>query len=322
MDASASPVRSPLDTPAVLPARPQAVALSEYAARAAAVPLPAPAPAPEPDVLLQAVGPNEVFLLLWFDPESVPRMRRTKTYKPILDALEHRPVDRELDDAAQTDDPMELEDRREVFEILARGPTTDGSGVRRAVHGAMRKDGKFVPQLVLLRGELETPFDEIERLKATISTVTPMIRPDDENLKTAVEQATEFMGMPNLLCPGSVADGFTRRIREEFKAEARSLPDSYLEEETDRVLLEKRHYQKRIVFGEPHLRTLLLLPADNTPLPTYLPESLANKLPMFHRFKVRLLCEAQLKEDQYEAHDCALRVVALVRVAPPPSDER
>jgi hypothetical protein len=185
----------------------------------------------------------------------------------------------------------------------------------------MRKDGKFVPQLVLLHGELETPFDEIERLKATLTTVRPLIRPDDENLRTAIEQATDFMGMPNLLCPGSVADGFTRRIREELKAEARSLPPTYLEEETDRVLLEKRHYQKRIVLGEQHLRTLLLLPGEDAPLPTYLPESLANKLPMFRRFKVRVLCEAQLKEDQYEAHDCALRVVGLVRVAPRPRDE-
>jgi hypothetical protein len=320
IDAPAASARGPMDPPAVLPVRPHAVALGEYAARAAAVPARAPARAPEA-IPLQPTGPSEVFLLLWFDPESVPRVRRTKAYKPLLDALEHRPVDRELDDAAQTDDPMELEDRREVFEILARGTATDASGVRRTVHGAMRKDGKFVPQLVLLRGELDTPFDEIERLKATITTVKPLIRPEEESLKTAVEQASDFIGMPNFLCPGSVADGFTRRIREEFKAEGRSLPEAYLEEETDRVLLEKRHYQKRIVFGEPHLRTLLLLPTDDMPLPTYLPESLTNKLPMFRRFKVRLLAEAQLKEDQYETHDCALRVVALVRVAAPPAGE-
>ncbi|MBI4705637.1 MAG: hypothetical protein HY744_31475 [Deltaproteobacteria bacterium] len=261
---------------------------------------------------------REVLLLLWFDPDSVPRLRRTAAFRPVLDALEQRPVDRDLDDTAPSAELMELEDRREVFEVLARGQPTDAEGVERAVAAGVRPDGKFVPQLVLVSGEIETPFDEVERLKATVTTVSPLVAPTDQDLKSAVDQAKELLASPDLLCPPSVADGLTRRIREAFKPEARSLPEPYVEDETGRVLLAKRHYRKRTVFGEPHLATRLHPGGDAPPVPVYLPESLAKKLPLFRRFRARLVAEARLQEDQDESHACALRALALARVAAAP----
>jgi len=88
-----------------------------------------------------------------------------------------------------------------------------------------------------------------------------------------------------------------------------------LDEQVDRVLLEQRHYQTRIVFGAPHLRTLLGSALDGPPVPLYLPEELASKLPMFRSFKVRLIAEAHPREDQDEAHEAALRVLAIARLA-------
>jgi hypothetical protein len=299
--------------------RPQVHALGDYAARAAAVPLPAPVVQPSVPSIEAVPERHDPLVLLWFDPECVPRARRTKAFRPILEALEQRPVDRELDDASPTDDPMELEDRRELFEVLARGSVSHLAGVHAAVDAALRKDGKFVPQLVLLAGELVTPFDPLDKLRATISTVKPLMRTEDEELKAAIERANEFLATPNLLCPAAVLDGFRKDIEEHFDASARSLDDSYLGDATDRVLLERRSYDKRIVFGAPQLRTLLELPGEETLVPTYLPESLASKLPLYRRFKVRLLAEALLQEDQYEKVDYALRAVALGRVARPPA---
>jgi hypothetical protein len=293
-------------------------ALGDYVAKAAAVPAAAPAVAPEPTApsLEAEAAPSDPMLLLWFDPECLPRVRRQERFRAVLEALDHRPVDRDLDDAVPSDDPFELEDRREIFEVLARAKRDSSSGVRTAVQNAMRKDGKFVPQLVLLAGELCTPFDELERLKATLTTVQPLMREEDEDLKAAVEHARDFLGMPDLICPPSVLNGFTKRIHDEFDAEALSLVESYLGDETDRVLLDNRLYQKRTVYGAPHLRTLLDLRSDETPIPTYLPEAIAGELPLFQRFKVRLLAEALLKEDQNESSDVALRALALVRVVP------
>ncbi|APR86598.1 Uracil-DNA glycosylase, family 4 [Minicystis rosea] len=273
----------------------------------APVPVAAPAPVPAPS------GGSEILELLWFDPESVPRIRRMREWKPILDALEQRPVDRDLDDPALASEPMEMEDRREVFEILVHAASTDAAGVDRTLFRGVRPDGKFVPQITLIVADLTFPFDELGTLKATVSTVGPLVTPADEALKAAVESAKEFLKTADELTPPSVAENMTARVREAWSQSKRTLPETHLEEQTDRVLLSQRRYQKRIVFGAPHLRCLARID-DAPPIPAYLPESLAKKLPMFQRFRGRLIAEVHQQADQYETHAAALRVVALARV--------
>jgi hypothetical protein len=255
----------------------------------------------------------DILELLWYEPDSVPRIRRTKAYKPILAALEQQPVDRDLDDPALAAEPMELEDRREVFEILAHGTSVEAEGIDRALDAAVRADGKFVSQLALLAAELEFHFDELETLKATVATVAPFVTPEAESLKNAVESAKEFLKTADELTPPSVAEGMTTRIRTAFADSKRGVPDTHLVEQTDRVLLSQRRYQKRIVFGALHLRSLVHLPGSSTPVPAYLPESLAKKLPMFQRFRARFIAEVHQQADQYETHHASLRVIALAR---------
>jgi hypothetical protein len=289
--------------------------LARAAAAPAAAPLPTPTAAP-------AVA-GELYALLWLHPECAPRVRRVKAFRPIFEELERRPVDWDLDDAAPTTDPMELEDRREVFEVVARGQPMDGTGVRRALASAVRPDGKFVPPVVLVGGDMVTPFDPLERLKAILATVSPLVPPTEEGkeepeLARAVASAKELAGSADELTPPSLLEAAGKRVRDAFLAEKRPLlPDDYLEDETQRVLLENRKYQKRKVFGEPHLRTLTYIDGPGQPIPTYLPASLADALPMHARFRVRVLAEALLQEDQYEAHPQALRALALARVLPP-----
>jgi hypothetical protein len=255
---------------------------------------------------------TDILELLWFDADSVPRVRRKPDWKPILEALEERPADRDLDDPALADDAMEMEDRREIFEVLARALSSDAPGVRRSLDAGVRPDGKFVPQLTLVHAELMFPFDEIGTLRATVSTVSPLVTPGDEALKSAVDSAKDFLKTADELTPPSVAEGMTARVREGFAQSKRTLPESHLEEQTDRVLLSQRCYQKRIVFGAPHLRCMVKM-GDDPAIPAYLPEGLAKKLPMFQRFRGRLIAEVHQQADQYETHEAALRVVALAR---------
>jgi hypothetical protein len=49
------------------------------------------------------------------------------------------------------------------------------------------------------------------------------------------------------------------------------------------------------------------------PVPTYLPESLSSKLPLFQRFRIRVITEVHLAVDQLETHALALKVAALAR---------
>lgn len=61
-------------------------------------------------------------------------------------------------------EPMDVEDRREIFEILAQGESIDDQGLNEALSGAVREGGKFV-LAVLAAGELRFDFDELGDLE-------------------------------------------------------------------------------------------------------------------------------------------------------------
>jgi hypothetical protein len=315
-----SPISARQPIPSGLSASPWASSASAPSFEKAVAPVPV-APAAEPwgrpsPVAAEQPAPraDEILELLWFDAESVPRMRRNRAWKPILTALEQRPVDRDLDDPALAAEPMEMEDRREVFEILANAAPEDAGGVDRALDAAVRKDGKFVAQLAMFAGQIELRFDELSALKATVATAAPFVTPTDEALKTAVESAKGLLEGADELTPPSLAEAATKRVREAFAAPKRAVPETHLADQTDRVLLTQRRYEKRVVFGGAHLRCLLRM--EGTSVPAYLPESLAKKLPMYQRFGVRLVAEVHQQADQYESYHASLRVVALARATP------
>ncbi|MBK6513876.1 MAG: hypothetical protein IPG04_07060 [Polyangiaceae bacterium] len=106
----------------------------------------------------------------------------------------------------------------------------------------------------------------------------------------------------------------TTRVREAFASASRPVASTYLDDQTERALLERRAYQKRSVFGEPHLRSLFFFAGSSTGIPTYFPESVAKKLPLFRRLRVRLIVEAQFQADQYESHSAAMKVAAVARI--------
>ncbi|WP_437927533.1 DUF2169 domain-containing protein [Sorangium sp. So ce291] len=277
-------------------------------------PVPAARPAP---ALVPRLEAGTALQLIWYDPDEVPRVRRRPAFQQIIRELEDSPLDPEVDDPAIAKDPMSVEDRREVFEVLARGEAVDEAGLSGALERAVREDGKFVPPLLLLAGEVHFPFDEIDRLKATMTTAAPFAAVD-EMLSAAVEDAKNFLNMPHLLSPPAVADGFTKRIEDAFARAKRSAPQGYLGEQTERVLLEKRCYQRRAVYGAAHLRALMQVGGSSRIVPAYLPEALAKKLPMLARFRARVIAVIELQEDQYETHPAALRVIALGRVSAAP----
>ena len=85
-------------------------------------------------------------------------------------------------------------------------------------------------------------------------------------------------------------------------------------EQTERVLTDRRAYQRKSVFGERHLRGQTFFIGMDAGIPTYLPAARAKKLPMFRTFRFKMLAEAHYQEDQYEANATAFKPVALARV--------
>ena len=295
--------------------------VGQRAALPAGVPEPTPEAAPVPSEPVRPASKIELgkaLHLVWFDAEILPKVRRKLAFKPLLDALDGRPLDSDLDDPNTARDPTVVEDRRDVFEVLARGDAVDEAALNEAVDRAVRDDGKFVSPFLLVAGEVRFPFDEMATLKATLSIVTPFAT-GDEPLKMTIADAREFLRTPDLLSPPGVIEGFTARVQDAFRKTRKAVPPGYLEDQTERVLVEKRLYQRREVFGGIHLRAQLYLTPTSKPWPLYVPEAIATKLPMFARFPARILADVLLQEDQYEAHPSSLRASAIGRVAPAPA---
>ena len=266
--------------------------------------------------------PREVLQIVWFNPDTIPRIRRKAPWRALLEAQEAAgTMDPDVDDPGLAPDPAEAEDRRDVFAILATGEIPESDEVNEALAAGVRDDGRHVPSLVLIAGELSFPFDELETLKATVSTVSPLVGAD-ENLKGTLDVARQFLETPELRSAPGVSEGLTTRIREAFAQGRRAVAPGYLDAQTERVLLEQRQYQRRTLLGARFIRALLSLPGADAPVPTYLPDSLSKRLPLFQRFKARLIVEVQLAVDQYETHPAALEVAALGRLAPAPISTR
>jgi hypothetical protein len=265
------------------------------------------------------LDPREILHLIWYQPDSVARICRVPVWRTILDEMEQQKEEDGLDDPAPTRDPVEIEDKRDIFEILARGAAQDVEQLNEELAAAVRPGGKFVPPLLMLTGELSFPFDERETLKAMVAVTTP-IASADETLKNALREAREFLAMPDVLSPAPIVEGYTARIREAIQRGRRTAATDALEMQVERALLEGRHYQRRQVLGMNAVRSLLSSGAGSgaRPAPVYLPDDLARKLPLFQRFRARLIVELYLQEDQYEPHPAALKALALGRVAQSP----
>ncbi len=300
---------APVAPPAVVPAHGSAAALGGLvsASNAAADPRALGQPG-----LVRPAFEGDVLQVIWYSPDILPRVRRKPEWKKILDKLDLVKFDPDLDHPELADEPAQLEEQREIFAVLSKGTTGAQSALDAALLESLRQDGRFLPQLLLLGGEVRFDFDEIETLKATVTSARPFTD-TDEPLKNAVESASAFFKNADL-ASAEVATAMTARVREAFRNANRPVAASFLDEQTERVLLEKRALQKREVFGAPHARGLLHFSSGSTGVPTYIPWAVAQKLPLFRQLRVRLLAEAHFQADQYESHAAALKVVALARV--------
>src|SRR5262249_6081983 len=147
----------------------------------------------------------------------------------------------------------------------------------------IRRDGRFVPPLALVEGELSFPFEEIESLKAMVAILGPLSGGDDR-LKAALTAAREFLQTLDPMSSKAAAEGLTASMKEAYAKGKRVQTLAEVEMQVERGLLEHRRYQRRVLFGGPHLRCLLKPKGREGAIPAYLPEALAEVLPMFQRF--------------------------------------
>ncbi|WP_437722820.1 DUF2169 domain-containing protein [Sorangium sp. So ce861] len=265
-------------------------------------------PAPSPGML----APKAVIELLWHEPAAMARIRRQPRWKEIIGQLKGKAFEDELSGDSPPEKRQEARDRRDVAGLLARGEAVGMPGIEAAIAGAVTEDGTFVPPLVLVSGELEFPFDELETLKATMAALSPLAS-GDKRLKETLDTTEELLKTPWLKGASGIAEGLTAKLKEVYGQGSRMLPPRYLENHTERILLEQRAYQKRTVLGKVCIRSLLAVPGAQGGIPVYLPESLGQELPSFQRLAVRMIGEVRGKVDQHEVQEVAVRGLAVGR---------
>jgi hypothetical protein len=269
--------------------------------------------------------PREYIELLWFDDKAPQRVRAQTRW---ASSLADRRQDSEWITAEEAVEPrQDVKDRRDLNRAMTRVAPVDGDGVGQALADAIDEEGVLTRPLVVVTGELQLLFEELETLKATIAVVSPLLGAD-KKLNELVMAANETASS-SWRCTNAVADGMTLRLKEAFAQANRSLPLTYVDSNVERILLDQRRYQKRMILGSPRLRASLVPAAaegsaggKGPGIPTYLPERLERELPMFQRFRATVIAEAQNSQDQFENHPSALVVLALGRVLSVPARAR
>ena len=294
---------APLIAPLVVAAPPLA-ALPLASPPKAAVPPPAAAPRASATEALRLVG---------FDPLVLPRLRKDPRFADVLDALDEAPLDVELDATPDDDATEDVEDRREILELLARGPTTADSELGGLLAAAVTPDGRVTAPLVIVVGDLERPFDELDELRATVAAAT-VHAGSDADARALLVLARELLATPGIAGLASVAENLASRIRTTFESKALA-PATVLSANVERALVAKRSVQPRIVFGGDHVRGVI---GAAGAVPVYLPAAFSARLPASTRVRVRLLAAVHPAIDPADAYPLALRVVALAIAAPIP----
>lgn len=268
---------------------------------------------PESGPALEPSAPcrKEAIELVWFDPAAAARVRKCAAWQEIIDGIENRPADMELDAVDPAADPAAVEARREIFELLACGTPLAPDWLPGAAQSGVRADGKFVSPLVLARGEIELGLDVRQALEITVALTEARAAGGAEDLPPVLAEARALLAAGCV--PESLAAALLRRLDKAAGA-GPERPEAAHASLRQELLLQRRAFARREVLGESHLRALLRSPGTAGGVPVYLPEAATKRLPLLGCFAARLLAELHPRQEDGEAEPHALRALALARV--------
>ncbi|MFT3774918.1 MAG: DUF2169 domain-containing protein [Minicystis sp.] len=280
--------------------------------RAEVVEKPAPS-VPRPEVRVPPPA-GTALEVLWLSTALTGRLRKNSAWARILspgNKAARNTMTMVSVAAADTAEAMEAALETEVASILARGTPSeidlDGALFESTAHG-----GALVPELLLLAGDLELPFDEVAWINALVTAATPLAGADPR-LGELLEHAAAMARTPLQAAP-EVASALAADIREAWAQANRVLPPEHLDAQATRSLVLTRAYQRRDVMGETWVRALFTPTGTPAAVPAYVPEAAARRLPLFARFPARVLADVTPQQDQFEESAVALKINAVARV--------
>ena len=252
--------------------------------------------------------------LLWFDAAFVAQIRQVPAWAALLRPPPKKaPTQRGAPPPPPEPPSAEAAtERADVAAVLARARAARLAEIDVAIAEALGGDGALEAPLLVIEGDLELGFDKLELLKATTSAAAPL-GGADKRLKEVLDFAAEMLKTELEFAPETI-DRLIARVREAWSKANRQLPSDHLEALPERMLLERRQYAKRELLDGTWIRAGLTL--GGVVVPTYLPDALSKRLPLYRRFGARAIVEALPQQDQYETSPVALRVIALARALP------
>lgn len=256
----------------------------------------------------RGTGAVSLLRLAWLDPSVGKKLRRRRDWREIVDALETQSTDVELDAAMRDEHPLG-DDARAAFEVLAAAEPRAAGELTTLLREAVRPDGKLLPPLVMVGGNLAMPFDPTARLAMTCAVLAPLAATQPP-LSARLESA-------RALVAASVAEagvaGLLRELLETARNQLPNLPQGHYENAIESELQKQRAYQAREVLGDRFIRGLL---SGHQPIPCYLPHGAARELPLAVQITVRMIAEILPRQDEAEPAPICLRVLGLARETP------
>ncbi|MFO0611585.1 MAG: DUF2169 domain-containing protein [Polyangiaceae bacterium] len=245
-----------------------------------------------------------------FEPTVPRRLRRSKAFVEVLsDFVPPRAKTRADDGDAERDRDREERGRLEVLRVLSCGAPADASELGALVDGHLDDPNDLEMPLLLVSGELKPQMDELEVLKAMVRVAKPLSS-NDKKLTTALALANEAVSATPP-APTETLVALARQIEQATRD--LNLPNRYFGEVVDRILLDARHYKRRVLLGATRIRADLSV-AGGSAMPIYLPDSAKEHLPLLPAFQAVALVELRPREDAAETHTDALFAFAVGRV--------
>lgn len=244
--------------------------------------------------------------LLFFQPEIVARIDRDPYWRERAPAAQplRRPNEASRDKEASAD-----QDRLRLLKLMSCVEPITSGDLRYAFEERLSTSATFELPLLIVEGDLQPSFDEVETLKLMLAATQPLAT-TDKKLGGLVKVATEMLAS-TWPPTGEAALGLARQLEQAAKELA--LPPRYLTQQVDRALLEARHFKRRDVFGGPHLRADLLISRSDGHVPIYADEAIVPKLPLLQSIRVIALGELRPQEDSGESYPDSFLALAVAR---------
>lgn len=308
-----TPFTAPAPSPAPAPRHDSSAAFGGLAAASdAAVQVNVRPAAEQPKTAAAHRAPSNEYLdLVWFDPSAPERIREQAAWTELL---RDPPKKNDWVTGDEADRPQDRgRAERDVRRALSRVGTVAPDAIHLLVTEAIDEDGVLIRPLCVVGGDLLLAFDPVESLRAMVAAASHFTG-GDKKLKEVVDAAAEAVGEDKRIAT-SLVESLSSRIRQTFASAPRGVAHDYLDSTTERMLLDERKYARRNVLGGPHIYAELY-GDTGAPMPTYLGANLADMLPLFRRFRVRILAEPHPPQDPTDAGHVALKALALSRVVP------